>query len=158
MRQSRATLCPARGNAHCCRIAKGRRGTSDPFGNGNPVLWHRRRGYQPGFLTLRAVPSSKNFSNAAYGKRRYRPVDNEDNPLKKVTCAERNFRELSLVGFVVRTNEIIPQSWAVSGPCCEHCNAQMWLVSIEPEKPDHDKRTFECPRCQDETVEIVKYR
>ena len=33
------------------------------------------------------------------------------------------------------------------------------LASIEPaDKPDHDKRTFECPRCQDESVEFVKYR
>jgi len=35
----------------------------------------------------------------------------------------------------------------------------MWLAWIEPdEKPDHDKRVFECPRCQYEITEIVKYR
>jgi hypothetical protein len=44
-------------------------------------------------------------------------------------------------------------------PCCKSCGAQMWLVSIEPaDTPNHDKRTFECPRCQEETVEIVKYK
>ena len=31
----------------------------------------------------------------------------------------------------------------------------MWLISIEPERPEHDTRTFECPRCQDVTVEVV---
>jgi transcription elongation factor Elf1 len=35
----------------------------------------------------------------------------------------------------------------------------MWRATIEPtDTPDHDKRTFECPRCLEETVEIVKYR
>ena len=44
-------------------------------------------------------------------------------------------------------------------PFCKSCGAQMWLASIEPaDKPNHDKRTFECPRCQEETVEIVKYK
>ena len=87
-------------------------------------------------------------------------MDIEDNPLTKATVpvGTLNFRGSSLAGFVVRKIEILLQSSIVSGPPCEHCNAQMWLVSSEPDKPDHDKRTFECPRCQDEAVEIVKYR
>ena len=31
----------------------------------------------------------------------------------------------------------------------------MWLVSIEPDKANHDRRTFECPRCQDLTIVVV---
>jgi len=31
----------------------------------------------------------------------------------------------------------------------------MWLVLIEPDETNRDRRTFECPRCQDVTVVIV---
>ena len=34
----------------------------------------------------------------------------------------------------------------------------MWLACIEPDEPDHDKRTFECPACPNVTVKIVNYR
>jgi hypothetical protein len=34
----------------------------------------------------------------------------------------------------------------------------MWLASVEPDQPDHDKRTFECPMCPNFTVKVVKYR
>jgi hypothetical protein len=34
----------------------------------------------------------------------------------------------------------------------------MWLTSIEPDKPGHDRRTFECPRCQHLTIKIIRYR
>jgi hypothetical protein len=34
----------------------------------------------------------------------------------------------------------------------------MWLASIEPDAPDHDKRTFECPVCPNVAVRFVKYR
>jgi hypothetical protein len=34
----------------------------------------------------------------------------------------------------------------------------MWLACIEPDAPNHDKRTFECPVCPNITVKIVKYR
>jgi transcription elongation factor Elf1 len=34
----------------------------------------------------------------------------------------------------------------------------MWLSQIEPDKPGHDRRTFECPRCQHEVSEVVKFR
>ena len=59
----------------------------------------------------------------------------------------------------MRPYQIIRQPRPMGLPCCKSCGAQMWLASIEPaDKPDHDKRTFECPRCQDESVEFVKYR
>jgi len=43
-------------------------------------------------------------------------------------------------------------------PACKRCGAQMLLTRIEPDKPDHDRRTFECEACGGEQVEIVKYR
>jgi hypothetical protein len=46
---------------------------------------------------------------------------------------------------------------AVSGPACESCKTATWLVSIEPDKPAHDRRTFECPRCQHLMIEIIQY-
>ena len=59
----------------------------------------------------------------------------------------------------MRQSQIIPHPLTISHPCCEICDAQMWLVSIEPDdKPDHDRRTFECPRCQHMTVEVIKYK
>jgi hypothetical protein len=58
----------------------------------------------------------------------------------------------------MRQSQIIPLPVIMSRPCCEICDAQMWLVAIEPDKPDHDRRTFECPRCQHLTVEVVKYK
>jgi transcription elongation factor Elf1 len=32
------------------------------------------------------------------------------------------------------------------------------LDRIEPDKPEYDKRTFECPRCQHTESKIVKYK
>jgi hypothetical protein len=38
---------------------------------------------------------------------------------------------------------------------CEACDTPMWLVLIEPGEIHHDRRTFECPRCQEVTVVVV---
>jgi hypothetical protein len=43
-------------------------------------------------------------------------------------------------------------------PACPKCECPMWLASIEPDKPDHDKRRHECPRCQYEEETVVRYR
>jgi hypothetical protein len=58
----------------------------------------------------------------------------------------------------MRRARILPQQRIIGQPFCEFCRAQMWLACIEPEKPDHDKRTFECPMCTNFTVKVVKYR
>ena len=34
----------------------------------------------------------------------------------------------------------------------------MLLSRIEPNVPDHDKRTFECPACGHERSEVVKFK
>jgi hypothetical protein len=41
---------------------------------------------------------------------------------------------------------------------CAVCHVAMWLARVEPDKPDHDKCTFECFVCKNVVVEIVKYR
>jgi hypothetical protein len=62
-------------------------------------------------------------------------------------------------GAAVRASEFIPRKKKlVVGPQCPACGTLMWLARIEPDEPDHDRRTFECPRCQDELTEVVKYR
>ena len=41
-------------------------------------------------------------------------------------------------------------------PACPTCGTRMLLVRIFPDKPGHEQRTFECPRCADEITEIVQ--
>ena len=43
-------------------------------------------------------------------------------------------------------------------PLCPKCAQQMWLARIEPDKPDHDQRTFECWECDYRETFVVKYR
>jgi hypothetical protein len=45
----------------------------------------------------------------------------------------------------------------VEHPKCGKCGVSMWLARIEPDKPDFDKRTYECPVCENVVAEIVKY-
>jgi predicted RNA-binding Zn-ribbon protein involved in translation (DUF1610 family) len=58
----------------------------------------------------------------------------------------------------MRPFHFIPSTQQIALPKCPACGALMWLASIEPDKPDYDRRSFECPRCQEELVEVVKYR
>jgi Zn finger protein HypA/HybF involved in hydrogenase expression len=41
-------------------------------------------------------------------------------------------------------------------PACPTCGSRMLLVRIFPHRPGHDEHTYECPRCADETTEIVQ--
>jgi hypothetical protein len=34
----------------------------------------------------------------------------------------------------------------------------MSLVRIFPDKPGYDQRTYECPRCEHEVTEIVRFQ
>lgn len=61
-------------------------------------------------------------------------------------------------GWGMRPSQFILRPQQIASLKCANCGAPMWLASIEPDKPDHDKRIFECPRCQEELVEVVKYR
>jgi hypothetical protein len=46
----------------------------------------------------------------------------------------------------------------VDNPVCPRCETQMWLVIIEPDTTDHDRRTFQCPECEHEETVVVRYR
>src|SRR5262249_9740352 len=37
---------------------------------------------------------------------------------------------------------------ALKDPSCPECGCMMWIQTLEPGEPGHDKRTFGCPRCQ----------
>jgi len=51
-----------------------------------------------------------------------------------------------------------PARLVLSQPVCPKCGGRMWLSRIEPDEPNHDKRTFECPQCENVVSEVVKYR
>jgi DNA-directed RNA polymerase subunit RPC12/RpoP len=51
-----------------------------------------------------------------------------------------------------------PPSQQFERPNCPKCGTRMMLARIEPDEPDHDKRTFECPGCQHAESIVVKYR
>ena len=59
---------------------------------------------------------------------------------------------------IMRKIKFVPDPRLLATPRCESCGESTWLVAIEPDSPDHDKRTFECPRCQDVVVKVVKYK
>ena len=43
-------------------------------------------------------------------------------------------------------------------PNCPKCGTSMWLARIEPDEPNYDRRTYECPECDHSITEIVKYK
>ena len=43
-------------------------------------------------------------------------------------------------------------------PECPKCKTAMMLSRIELDQPGHDKRTFECPKCENVETMVVKYR
>ena len=51
-----------------------------------------------------------------------------------------------------------PARLVLNLPICPKCGARMWLARIEPDEPGHDKRTFECQRCENVITQTVKYR
>ena len=52
----------------------------------------------------------------------------------------------------------IPHSQDIVHPTCPKCGAPMWLTRIEPDEPGSEKRIFECQACQNELVEVIKFR
>jgi hypothetical protein len=58
----------------------------------------------------------------------------------------------------MRQSQIDPYRYEMERPQCERCDISMWLARIEPDKPDHDKRTFECPACNAVIIQIVEYK
>ena len=58
----------------------------------------------------------------------------------------------------MRQFESIPHSQDIVHPTCAKCGAPMCLTQIEPDEPGSEQRTFECQACQNEAIEVVKYR
>lgn len=46
----------------------------------------------------------------------------------------------------------------VTAPKCPRCGMPMHLERIEPDRPQHDRRTFRCDQCGESASETVKYR
>jgi hypothetical protein len=44
----------------------------------------------------------------------------------------------------------------VDRPICANCGWTMWIASIEPDAPGHDRHTLKCHRCDFEDSKIVK--
>ena len=51
-----------------------------------------------------------------------------------------------------------PYSDLIKRPPCPQCGKAMLLARIEPEKPDYDRRTFQCAECGHSLSEVVKYK
>jgi len=51
-----------------------------------------------------------------------------------------------------------PPRVAIVRPKCSRCGTRMSLVRIFPDKPGYDQRTYECPRCEHEVTEIVRFQ
>ena len=45
----------------------------------------------------------------------------------------------------------------VERPSCPKCGTAMWLSHITPDRPSHDRRTFECPACDHSVKVIIEY-
>jgi len=41
-------------------------------------------------------------------------------------------------------------------PVCSNGGVPMWLIRIQPDKARCARRTFECPRCQNQLSEVVE--
>ena len=49
-----------------------------------------------------------------------------------------------------------PRERPFDRPACPNCGCPMWLAIVEPDKPGHEKRSYECPRCQREDEHVVQ--
>jgi len=49
-------------------------------------------------------------------------------------------------------------SLRMSCPSCPKCGTRMKLIRIFPDSPGYDQRTYECPRCEHEVTEVVRFK
>jgi hypothetical protein len=45
----------------------------------------------------------------------------------------------------------------IACPTCPKCGARMELARIFPDRPGYDQRTYECPKCEYELTELVRF-
>lgn len=55
-------------------------------------------------------------------------------------------------------NSIMAASDAMTRPACPRCAGRMLLPRLDPEKPGHDTRTFECSKFQRCESVVVQYQ
>jgi ribosomal protein S27AE len=48
------------------------------------------------------------------------------------------------------------QLLVIRHPNCPKCGAKMYFARLQPEKPDHDRLTYECPQCPYVEMEVVR--
>jgi hypothetical protein len=53
--------------------------------------------------------------------------------------------------------DVVPSSVMIVCPDCPMCAKQMALVCIEPDRPDHDRRTFDCVSCGYSETVVVRH-
>ena len=41
-------------------------------------------------------------------------------------------------------------------PFCPECCAPMFIVTVEPDRPDHESRSYECPSCKFTETAVVR--
>ena len=58
----------------------------------------------------------------------------------------------------MQQSQVAPSLFAVDRPNCPKCGTRMDLARIEPDKPDHDLRTFECTACAHVETVVTRYR
>ena len=53
-----------------------------------------------------------------------------------------------------------PYDDSIKRPDCPRCGTRMILArfNLARDKPDHDRRTFECPECGNEISEVVRFK
>ena len=59
---------------------------------------------------------------------------------------------------VPQSDILNPQRAFIDHASCPKCGSAMWLARIEPDKPDHDLRTFQCPNCEHTETKVVKFK
>ena len=59
---------------------------------------------------------------------------------------------------LLHDNDNVQTDHFIARPDCPKCGTRMWLDRIEPDEPDHDLRTYECPECDHTIMEVVKYK
>jgi ssDNA-binding Zn-finger/Zn-ribbon topoisomerase 1 len=80
--------------------------------------------------------------------------------MRQASMAERPIALPPEIGSIAVPSSDIGQSnpKEIERPPCSKCGTPMMLARIEPDEPDHDKRTYECPKCEHAETVVVKYK
>ena len=58
----------------------------------------------------------------------------------------------------MRLSHLISPNIDEGRPQCPTCGTRMWLAGVEPDEPGFDRRKYECPECDDELIQVIKYK